>query len=134
MVSKAPQQVDMGLIEHGGDSLWFGQVLSSGFDSLVNARANRIRHLRGKTKYVLATFLELARFVPQSYEVSFDGDRRSFNAMVLAMPRCQSTRWAHGCTHTRSSSHKDFFAGLSSSFQWYSYSPPSRTNSAVQED
>ncbi len=85
LTATSPQRVDMGLIQMRGEKSWYGQVLSSGFDSKVNARANRYSFAHGKLKYVIATFRELASFVPQSYEVIIDGRRLEFNAMVFAV-------------------------------------------------
>ena len=81
----SPQKVDMSLLEFSGKSKWYGQVLSSGFDSRVNARANQMRFNLGRAKYVFAMLAELATFVPQKYELIIDGKNEEFSAMVLAV-------------------------------------------------
>ena len=52
LATQSPVRIDMGEIQQGNESHWFGQVLSTGFDSLVNERANGIKGLTGKLKYV----------------------------------------------------------------------------------
>ena len=54
-----PTRIDMGKVVRGEEITWFGQVLSTGFDSLVNERANRYKFFKGKIKYVIATAREL---------------------------------------------------------------------------
>lgn len=86
----APQQIDMGIIEQGGVPSWFGQVLSTGFDSLVNERANGYRLLRGKVKYVFAVARELPFFVPRTYRVILDGGSVETGAMLVAIANGKS--------------------------------------------
>ncbi|GAA4846028.1 diacylglycerol/lipid kinase family protein [Saccharopolyspora rosea] len=50
------RRMDLGRVAGGG---WFATVLCAGFDSRVNARANRMRLLRGKHRYDVAVVREL---------------------------------------------------------------------------
>jgi diacylglycerol kinase (ATP) len=59
------------------DGRWFATVLSSGFDSLVTERANRLRWPRGPLRYNIAMLLELSRFRPIPYRLELDD--RSFD-------------------------------------------------------
>lgn len=54
------------------DGRWFATVLSSGFDSLVTERANRLRWPRGPLRYNIAMLLELSRFRPIPYRLELD--------------------------------------------------------------
>ncbi len=64
---------------------WFATVLASGFDSLVNERANRMRWPRGPARYQLAIAGELRRFRPITYDLELDGARRRVSAMLVAV-------------------------------------------------
>ena len=50
VISRPPQEIDLGLV----DSEWFGAVLSTGFDSVVNEKANTLNWPKGPMKYNLA--------------------------------------------------------------------------------
>jgi diacylglycerol kinase (ATP) len=85
-----PQYIDMGEIEQNGEKYFFGQVLSTGFDSLVNERANRYRFLRGKIKYIVAVARELPFFVPRNYRFILDGIQHETGAMLVAIANGRS--------------------------------------------
>jgi diacylglycerol kinase (ATP) len=60
-------------------------VLASGFDSLVNERANAMRWPRGQMRYNLATLAELRVFEPLPYTLELDGRVRQVEAMLVAV-------------------------------------------------
>lgn len=60
-------------------------VLSSGFDSAVNERANHMRWPSGDLRYVLAMLAELRTFRPIRYEAQADGVQRVAEAMFVAV-------------------------------------------------
>nr|WP_279580455.1 YegS/Rv2252/BmrU family lipid kinase [Fodinicola feengrottensis] len=64
---------------------WFGSVLACGFDSRVNARTNRMRWPRGRSRYTLATFAELAGFRPLDFVVEVDGVSHDLTGMFVAV-------------------------------------------------
>lgn len=76
-----PKAIDLGIV----DGEWFGAILSTGFDSLVNERANKLRWPRGPMKYNVAILLELLGFAPRNYEVTIDGLKISTRAMLIAI-------------------------------------------------
>ena len=76
---------DLGLITHSSGQRWFGQVLSTGFDAIVNERANRIRFIKGQMKYNIATLLVLFRFKPIRYRLEIDGEERTLDAMLVSV-------------------------------------------------
>jgi diacylglycerol kinase (ATP) len=90
IMTRPPVRIDMGFIEHGDKSSWFGQVLSTGFDSLVNERANSYKVIRGKVKYVVATARELPFFVPRTYKVTIDERVIEAGAMLVAIANGKS--------------------------------------------
>ena len=80
-LSTPAQYVDLGLV----DNEWFGSVLSTGFDSQVNERANRMNRPKGPTKYNVAIARELASFRSRPYEITLDGVTISVDAMLIAI-------------------------------------------------
>ena len=64
---------------------YFAAICSTGFDSIVNERANKLKWPRGKMKYNIAMLLELPRFKPRSYEIVIDGKRVQTQAMLIAI-------------------------------------------------
>ena len=61
------------------------QVLSLGFDALVNERANAMRNVRGKAKYVVAMVRELPLFKPMHFSITVDGVSYEREAMLIAI-------------------------------------------------
>jgi diacylglycerol kinase (ATP) len=66
-----PYSLDLG---RAGQT-WFGNVLCAGFDSAVNERANTMRWPRGRWRYDLATYAELAVLRPRPATVVMDGEK-----------------------------------------------------------
>ena len=67
------------------DAGHFATVLASGFDSLVNERANRMRWPRGQARYTLAALAELRVFEPLPYRLTVDGETLEVEAMLVAV-------------------------------------------------
>ena len=68
VVSESPQPIDLGNVE----SDWFAAILSTGFDSVVNERANRLSWPSGPQRYNVAIALELPKFRPIHYRLELD--------------------------------------------------------------
>jgi diacylglycerol kinase (ATP) len=62
-----------------------GAVLGTGFDALVNGRANSMPWPKGSMRYPLATLAELRVFSPLHYRLSIDGEVRELEAMFVAI-------------------------------------------------
>jgi diacylglycerol kinase (ATP) len=84
-LARAPRSIDAGLIRHGEISTWFACVVSTGFDAVVNERANRMTRPRGPSRYTLALVRELATFRPRTYTLTIDGRRRVQRAMLVSV-------------------------------------------------
>ena len=69
---------------------WFGCVLGSGFDSVVNETANRMRWPKGPQRYNLAIARELPRFKPIPFEITVDGERMDTPAMLVGLANAKS--------------------------------------------
>lgn len=81
VTTQKPQEIDLGLV----DGEWFGAVLSSGFDSVVNEKANSLKWPKGPAKYNLAIATELPRFKPTKYEIEVDNRKFITEAMLIAV-------------------------------------------------
>jgi diacylglycerol kinase (ATP) len=80
-LSAPPSEIDLGNV----DSEWFGAILSTGFDSVVNERANLLPWPRGPQRYNLAIAMELPRFNSIEYEIEYDGKKLITPAMLVAI-------------------------------------------------
>lgn len=85
-LSKKPSSVDLGLV----DEEWFGAVLSTGFDAIVNERANTMSWPKGPNKYNVAIAIELPRFAPRHYDIVLDDRTISTEAMLIAVANGRS--------------------------------------------
>jgi len=81
VISSPPQEIDLGLV----DSEWFGAVLSTGFDSVVNEKANTLNWPKGPMKYNLAIAMELPKFKPLRYKIELDSQVIETEAMLIAV-------------------------------------------------
>jgi len=82
---ESASRVDVGRISCGNQATYYVQVLSTGFDSMVNSYANGLKFLRGKLKYTVAMLFSLKKFQPIDYQFSVDGRSYSKNAMLLSI-------------------------------------------------
>jgi diacylglycerol kinase (ATP) len=81
IVSTEPEPIDLGNV----DSEWFAAILSTGFDSVVNERANTLSWPKGPQRYNAAIALELPKFKPIEYEISTDTQTFTTEAMLIAI-------------------------------------------------
>ncbi len=81
-----PRRIDVGRAETAdGTSRYFLGVMSAGFDSEVNERANRMAWPKGQAKYLVATMAELRVFQPLPYTIDLDGATTDTEAMLVAV-------------------------------------------------
>jgi diacylglycerol kinase (ATP) len=86
LVSAEPTYVDVGVV----DGEFFGAVLSSGFDSVVNERANKMKWPRGPAKYNVAIALEFPKFRAIEFKIFADEKVLKVEAMLIAIGNGQS--------------------------------------------
>jgi diacylglycerol kinase (ATP) len=80
------RSVDVGLVRHGdGLARWFLTVMTSGFDSEVNEKANDLRWPQGNARYVVAMLRVLPRFRAERFRVSLDEGSSDHEAMLVAV-------------------------------------------------
>ena len=82
----SPTPVDLGLV----DGEWFAAILSTGFDSIVNEKANTMAWPKGPMKYNAAIAIELPRFKPRHYQITLDDRTISTEAMLIAVSNGRS--------------------------------------------
>lgn len=80
-LSNKPLLIDVGKV---GEK-YFVDVLSTGFDSMVNERANAMKRVKGRAKYNISIILVLSTFKPKSYRFSIDGYSFESKAMLIAV-------------------------------------------------
>jgi len=77
---------DVNLVDLGKvGNEYFAAICSTGFDSVVNERANKLKWPHGKMKYNIAMLLELPKFKPTNYEIIIDGEKLQRQAMLIAI-------------------------------------------------
>jgi diacylglycerol kinase (ATP) len=82
MAEGVEHRMDLGRIAGAN---WFATVLCAGFDSMVNARVNRMRWPRGKRCYDLAALRELVDLRAMPLWVEADGDEFELDATLVAV-------------------------------------------------
>jgi diacylglycerol kinase (ATP) len=81
VTSSQATPIDLGNV----DSEWFAAILSTGFDSVVNEKANAMVWPRGQQRYNVAIALELPRFAPIEYQITTDTRTFTTKAMLIAI-------------------------------------------------
>ena len=86
VITTQPSPIDLGIV----DGQWFGAILSTGFDAVVNEKANTMKWPKGPMKYNAAIAVELPRFKPRHFEIILDDRTISTEAMLIAMANGRS--------------------------------------------
>ncbi len=77
---------DVGRVRTAGGAVeYFLCVLSTGFDSAVNERANTMSWPPGTGRYLRAVVAQLRCFTPISYRATFDGEAMAAGAMLVSV-------------------------------------------------
>lgn len=84
--TRVEDRIDLGEL---GDR-YFGAILSSGFDAVVNERANKVRWPKGPMRYNVAMLQELPKFLPIPFTLHLDGLELMREAMLVAVANAPS--------------------------------------------
>lgn len=90
-LGRPARTIDAGLVHHVDEKsglacqTWFACVLSAGFDSIVNERANTLSWPKGKNRYLVALGIELAKLRPIEYALTMDGVPSVTKAALIAV-------------------------------------------------
>lgn len=79
------RHVDVGRATWGNEQSWFLGVLSTGFDSTVNERANRMSWPTGRARYLAGVAIELSRFRARQYSVRIDDESLTGPGMLVCV-------------------------------------------------
>lgn len=73
--------IDLGRVEQ----TWFAAILSSGFDALVNERANVMQWPKGRMRYNIAMIEKIIQLRAHSYRIRLDGDHIDVDATLVTV-------------------------------------------------
>lgn len=73
--------IDLGRVE----KTWFAAILSSGFDALVNERANVMQWPKGRMRYNIAMIEKIIQLRAHSYRVRLDRDHIDVEATLVTV-------------------------------------------------
>ena len=106
-LTREPERLDLGRItsSDGSTVRWFASILSAGFDSVVNERANAMTWPKGKSRYTLALLRELFAFQPVEYQLTVSGTTRTEKAMLISV--ANNTSMGGGMKVTPEASMRD---------------------------
>jgi diacylglycerol kinase (ATP) len=75
------RSIDLGRV----DERWFAAILSSGFDAVVNERANQMKWPRGRMRYNIAMIEKIVKLRTHSYRIRLDGDHIDVEATLVTV-------------------------------------------------
>jgi diacylglycerol kinase (ATP) len=73
--------IDLGRVEQ----TWFAAILSSGFDALVNERANAMQWPKGRMRYNIAMIEKIIQLRAHSYRILLDGEHIDVEATLVTV-------------------------------------------------
>jgi diacylglycerol kinase (ATP) len=75
------RSIDLGRV----DQTWFAAILSTGFDALVNERANTMRWPRGRMRYNIALIEKILSLATHQYQICLDGKPIEVDATLVTV-------------------------------------------------
>ena len=84
------RRIDVGRGRTNDKTFYFIGSVAAGLDSIVNARANRMRFPKGPSRYKLALYLELLKFKALRYKLIVDGEYHETQAMLCSVTNVPS--------------------------------------------
>lgn len=81
IASTQPRKLDLGRV----GQKWFAAILSTGFDALVNERANQMNWPKGRMKYNLAMIEKLILLRPHRYRIKMDQEIVDVDATLITI-------------------------------------------------
>ena len=81
IVHNDAQRIDLGRV----GEVWFAAILSSGFDALVNERANGMRWPRGRMRYNIAMLEKIVDLRAHSYRIRMDENHFDVEATLVTV-------------------------------------------------
>ena len=84
------RRIDVGRGRTNEREFYFIGSVAAGLDSIVNARANKMRFPKGPSRYKLALYLELLKFKALRYKLIVDGEYHETQAMLCSVTNVPS--------------------------------------------
>ena len=81
IVQSKIRSIDLGRV----DERWFAAILSSGFDAVVNERANQMKWPRGRMRYNIAMIEKIVQLRAHSYRIRLDRDHIDVEATLVTV-------------------------------------------------
>ena len=81
IVQSKIRSIDLGRV----DERWFAAILSSGFDAVVNERANQMKWPRGRLRYNIAMIEKIVQLRAHSYRIRLDGVHIDVEATLVTV-------------------------------------------------
>ena len=85
-----PRRIDVGKGRTNEGEFYFIGSVAVGLDSIVNARANKMRFPKGPSRYRLALYRELLKFKAIRYKLVVDGEYHETQAMLCSVTNVPS--------------------------------------------
>lgn len=82
--------VDIGKAISSAGQFYFLGSIAAGFDALVNARANKMKFIKGPSRYKWALYLELSKFKKIRYQLLVDGEIHLVDGMLCTVANVPS--------------------------------------------
>ncbi len=86
IVNSEPKSIDLGIV----NETWFSAILSTGFDALVNERANLMHWPKGRMKYNLAMIEKIIALRPHHYRIRIDDKELDLPATLITVANGRS--------------------------------------------
>ncbi len=86
IVNSEPKSIDLGIV----NETWFSAILSTGFDALVNERANLMVWPKGRMKYNLAMIEKIIALRPHHYRIRIDDKELDLPATLITVANGRS--------------------------------------------
>jgi diacylglycerol kinase (ATP) len=84
------RRIDVGHARTNEREFYFIGSIAAGLDSIVNARANKMRFPKGPSRYKFALYRELLAFKPIRYKLVVDGEYHETQAMLCSVTNVPS--------------------------------------------
>ena len=84
------RRIDVGHARTNEREFYFIGSVAAGLDSIVNARANKMRFPKGPSRYRLALYRELLKFKAIRYRLVVDGEYHETQAMLCSVTNVPS--------------------------------------------
>ena len=81
IAQSSTRSIDLGRV----DQTWFAAILSSGFDALVNERANIMQWPKGRMRYNIAMIEKILALRTHNYRMRLDGDVVDVEATLVTI-------------------------------------------------